>query len=124
MSDYLKIARQVMRDRERPPRQLARESERQRPEVSRTPLETVLNGRAVELWSTVAGTFFLVADEDDARQAFELFGAARGYVYTAAEARRIIAVNEPTVVAEIHEWKREFNARVSDDPPGKGHRND
>ena len=75
-------------------------------------LEGVLTDRAIELWSTVAGRLFLVADEEDARQAIERFGARRGEIYTAAEARRIVAVNNPAVVAEIQEWKRRFDGVV------------
>ena len=107
MNDYLKIARRVIRDRERPPGQ-----------VSQTPLETALNGQAIELLSA-AERLFLVADEDDARMAMESFEARRGEIYTAPEARRIIAVNDPAAVAEIHEWKRQFDGRLSDHRPQK-----
>jgi hypothetical protein len=47
-----------------------------------------------------------------ALQAREGLGARRGEIYTAAEARRIIAVSDPTAVAEIHDWKRRFDAVV------------
>jgi hypothetical protein len=76
------------------------------------PLEPLLKGRAIELWSDSAGRLFLVADEADALQAMERLGARRGEVYTAAELRRIVAVNDPGVVAEIHEWKRRFDGVV------------
>ena len=82
------------------------------PEPEPEPLESVLKGQAIELWSTAAGRFFLVANEDDARQVIERFGARRGEIYTAAEARRIIGVNDPAVVAEIHDWKRQFDGTV------------
>jgi len=98
-----------------------REGVRHRPQVSQTPLETVLKSRAIELWVTGADRLFLVADEDDARQAFERFGAVPWDIYTVAEGWRVIAVNDPTVVAEIHEWKREFNAVLSDQQPGRDH---
>jgi hypothetical protein len=75
-------------------------------------LESVLKGQAIELWSTAAGRLFLVADEADTGQAMERFGARRGEIYTAAEARRIIAVKDPAVVAEIHDWKRRFDGVV------------
>lgn len=78
------------------------------------PLEAVLKNRAIELWSTVAGRMFLVADEDDARLAMERVGALRGEIYTAAEMRRIVMVNDPVSVAEIHEWKRRFGGIVRD----------
>jgi hypothetical protein len=70
------------------------------------PLERVLNGRAIELWSDSPGErFWLVADEADAVR----LGEPRGTVYTAAEARRVIEVRDPADVAEIHEWKRRFD---------------
>lgn len=74
----------------------------------------VLKGRVVELWSTAAGRLFLVADEADAHQTIERFGARRGEIYTAVEATRIIAVNDASVVAEIHDWKRRFDGVVQD----------
>lgn len=76
------------------------------------PAESVLKDRAIELWSTAAGRLFLVADEEDARRAKERFGARRGEIYTAVEARRIVAVGDPKVVAEIHDWKRRFDGIV------------
>jgi hypothetical protein len=85
-------------------------------------LEVVLKGRTVELWSTVAGRLFLVADEEDALQVKERFGARRGEIYTGAEARRIVAVNNPAVVAEIQEWKRRFDGVVRDFRAGDHHK--
>ena len=94
MPDYLSIARRALA-RQKVPRQ----SE---------PLEDVLKGRAIELWSDAAGCLFIVADEDDARR----LGAPRGTVYTADEMRRVVQIGDPATVLEIHEWKRTFNARV------------
>jgi hypothetical protein len=76
------------------------------------PLEMVLQGLAIELWSTEVGRLFLVADDEDARRLMDGFGAQRGEVYTAAEARRIVTVDDPPVVAEIHAWKRQFDGVV------------
>lgn len=88
-----------------------REREREQKPDSAEPLEAVLKGRAVELWFDALGErFWLVADEDDAR----LLGEPRGTIYTAAEARRVIQIADPSVVAEVHRWKREFSATVSD----------
>ncbi len=78
-------------------------------------LESVLKGRVVELWSIAAGRLFLVADETDARLASEHFGARRGEIYTAVEARRIIAVDDPSAVAEIHDFKRRFDGMISNE---------
>jgi hypothetical protein len=85
------------------------------PKVDARPLEAVLQGRAIELWSTAEGRLFLVADEGDARLACERLGARRGEIYTAAEVRRIVAVDNPSAVAEIHDWKRRFDAVISNE---------
>ena len=109
MSDYLKIARQITRNRGLPAEQ-----------APNAPLDTVLKGLVIELWSTAAGGLFLVADEDDARLAIERLGVQRGHLYTPAEIQRIIAVNDQAVVAEIHQWKRQFDGRLGGDRPDKG----
>ena len=96
MPDYLSIAR----------RALERPKEPMQPE----PLEDVLRGRAIELWSNDAGSLFIVADEADARR----LGEPRGMVYTAAEVRRVVQIHDPATVLEIHEWKRIFNARLQE----------
>lgn len=96
MPDYLNIARKAL---ERP-------KEPGQPD----PLEDVLKGLAIELWSGAAGHLFIVADEDDARR----LGEPRGTVYTAAELRRVVQIGDPPTVLEIHEWKRTFDARVQD----------
>jgi hypothetical protein len=98
MPDYLSIAR----------RALERPKEPRLPE----PLEDVLKGLAIELWSDAAGGLFIVADEDDARRLRE----PRGTVYTAAEMRRVVQIGDPATVLEIHEWKRKFNRRVQEYP--------
>jgi hypothetical protein len=81
-------------------------------EIEPEPLEEVLKGQAIEMWSTATRRLFLVADEADACRAKERFGARRGDIYTAAEIRRIIAVKDPAVVAEIHDWKRRFDGVI------------
>ena len=94
MPDYLSIARRAL-ERPKEPRQ---------PE----PLEDVLKGLVIELWSDAAGRLFIVADEDDACR----LGEPRGTVYTAAEMRRVVQIADPAIVLEIHEWKRTFNGRL------------
>jgi hypothetical protein len=101
MPDYLGIAR----------RALERPKEPGQPE----PLEDVLKGLAIELWSDAADCLFIVADEDDALR----LGEPRGTVYTAAEMRRVVQIGDPATVLEIHEWKRTFNARVRECQSGK-----
>ena len=54
-------------------------------------LESVLKGRVIELWSTRAGRLFIVADDEDAA----LLAERRGIVYTAAEVRRIVRIDDP-----------------------------
>jgi hypothetical protein len=73
------------------------------------PLEHVLKGRAIELWSDALGErFWLVADEADAAR----LGEPRGTVYTAAEARQVVRIGDPAAVAEIHRWKRKFEGVI------------
>jgi hypothetical protein len=76
------------------------------------PLESVIKGRVIELWSDKAGRLFLVADQEDARLAMERYGLRRGEIYTASEARRIVAIGDPAIIAEIHQWKREFDGKI------------
>ena len=94
MPDYLRIARRAL-ERPTEPRQSGS-------------LADVVKGLAVELWSDVAGSLFIVADEEDARRLSE----PRGTVYTAAELRRVVGIGDPAIVREIHEWKRALNGNV------------
>lgn len=94
MPDYLSIARQALERPKEPGQPVA--------------LEDVLKGLAIELWSDDAGCLFIVADEDDARR----LGEPRGTVYTAAEMQRVVQIEDPATVLEIHEWKRTFNGRL------------
>src|SRR5579859_6822410 len=80
------------------------------------PLEGVLKGLAVELWSDRAGRLFIVADEEDACRLRE----PRGTVYTADELRRVVHIGDPAIVSEIHEWKRIFDARLRECQERKG----
>ena len=111
---YVEIARRVIQARAVTQDITPQHTIDERPEpVERVePLEEILRGRAVELWSTAAGRLFLVADEVDAARVAERFGARLGEIYTAAEARRIVAVKDPAVVAEIHDWKKRFDGVV------------
>ncbi len=99
MRDYLEIARRVMRER----------GGSQEPEPTE-PLESVLKGKAIELYQANGDRLFIVADEDDARLLSEL----RGTIYTATEVRWVVSIADPSTVAEIHRWKRAFNATVSE----------
>jgi hypothetical protein len=75
-----------------------------------SPLEETLKGRAMELYLAGGDRVFIVADEADAAK----LGEPRGTIYTAAEVHRIVQVADPNVVAEVHRWKRQFNATVGD----------
>jgi hypothetical protein len=75
------------------------------------PLESVLKGLAVELWSDRAGRLFITADAEDVQRLIA-DGVSSGEIYTAAEARCIIRISDPTTVAEIHDWKRRFEATL------------
>ena len=74
------------------------------------PLGAVLKGQAIELWLAGGDHLFIVADEEDARR----LGERRELVYTADEVRRLIRIDDADIVDEIHEWKRKFNACVSE----------
>lgn len=70
------------------------------------PLELVLKGRVVELWSDLLGEcLWLVADEEDARR----LGEPRGFAYTATKARLVCRMEDKAVVREVQAWKRSFN---------------
>ena len=71
-------------------------------------LEDVLKGLAIELWSNAAGCLFIVADEEDALR----LGESRGSVYTADELRKVVQIEDPATVLEIHQWKLKFNASL------------
>ena len=104
--NYLEIAKEALSEH-----QLARTPQRCTTKTTETtkPLESVLKGRAIELWSDALGErFWLVADEEDAAT----LGEVRGTVYTAAEARRVVQIRDPASVAEIHNWKRRFDGVI------------
>jgi hypothetical protein len=89
------------------------------PAADNRPLESVLKGRAIELWSDALGErFWLVADEEDAI----LLGERRGRIYTAAEARCVIQIGDPSVVAEVHRWKQRFNGMLRSNSEKSGFR--
>jgi len=79
-------------------------------------LETVLKGLAIELW-TNGESFWLVADETDAARLSE----PRGRVFTAAEARLMVRIADPAIVAEVREWKRRFDGRWHEVSAGHSH---
>jgi hypothetical protein len=75
------------------------------------PLEGVLKGLAIELWSDRLGErFWIVADEADAAR----LGEPRGTVYTAAEVRRVVQIGDPEMVAKVHALKRKFEGVIRD----------
>jgi hypothetical protein len=72
------------------------------------PLEQALKGRPLELYLADGDRLFIVADEADAAK----LGEPRGTIYTSAEARLVVRIADPGFVAEVHSWKREFNATL------------
>ena len=88
--------------------------------VSERPLEKpppIIKGQAVCLYSDLVGeNLWIVADEQDA-QALVGQGERRGQVYTPEEVRLVIAIKDPAIVKQVHEFKREFNTRML--PPHK-----
>jgi hypothetical protein len=103
MTDYLAIARAAME------RKRLQNVESGNPAVE--PLETVLRGRAVELWCDPAGgRLWIVADEEDARR----LGERRGEVLTAAELRCVLRIEDRELAAEVLRWKRRFDGRLGE----------
>jgi len=91
MSNYVEIANRILAERR------VREHDR----------DWALKGHAVELWWR-GESLWLVADEEDVA----LLDEPRGTVYTKAEMEHLVTVTDPEIVAEIHRWKKQFNARV------------
>ena len=79
MPDYLSIARRALEGPTKPGQP--------------QPLEDVLKGLAVELWSNAAGSLFIVADEESAKR----LGEPRGTVYTSAELRQVVQIRDPDI---------------------------
>jgi len=98
MPDYLNIARRALERSANGP-------------VQPATLESVVKGLAIELWSDTAGSLFIVADEIDARRLAE----PRGATYTALELKRVLHINDPAIITEVHGWKRQFNGRIRQD---------
>jgi hypothetical protein len=96
--DYLEVVRRVIAEQQ------------SQPEPAET-LAQVIKGRAIALYcDPLNETIWIVADEQDA----ELLGEPRGTVYTAREAMCVVAVADVETVAEIHRWKKEFNATITE----------
>ena len=58
---------------------------------------------------------WIAADEEDA-QTLVTQGERRGQVYAPEEVRLVIAIKDPAIVKEIHNFKREFNTRMRREP--------
>ncbi len=79
------------------------------------PLEMVLKGHAIALWSDLLGErLFIAADEADAK----VLGEPRGQIYMGDEVRCVVQITDPAIVAELHRWKRRFNGRIRGDKEG------
>lgn len=91
--DYLEIAREVI--------------SRRKSQTDR--LEDILAGNAIELFISPDESLFIVSDEEDVRK----LGKERGQVYTLEEVRSVLRITDPSIIREIHHWKRTFNATVT-----------
>ena len=79
-------------------------------------LPPIVKGQAVCLYSDLVGeNLWIVANEEDA-QTLVAQGERRGQVYTPEEVRLVIAIKDPAIVKEIHNFKREFNTRMRREP--------
>ena len=95
----------------------------QPPATPPEPLEAVLKGQAIALYADlVKETIWLVADEED----MALLQERRGSVYSASEIHEVTKIDDPETVAEIHRWKRAYDAKIThienlrDEPPRNG----
>lgn len=75
-------------------------------------LDSVLRDLVIELCSAENGRLFLVADDIAASRVLAQLGTRRGEIYIASEIRRINAMQDPALVAEVHKWKRRFDGTV------------
>lgn len=72
------------------------------------PLEQLLKGQAIELWSPITENIWLVADEEDAQHLMH----PRHVVYTAEEFRLLLKL-PPGTAAEVHAWKQGLGATIT-----------
>jgi hypothetical protein len=72
------------------------------------PLETLLKGLAIELWSPITHSIWLVADDEDAQRLMH----PRSEVYTAEEFRQLLKLPSATA-AEVHTWKQSLSATIT-----------
>jgi hypothetical protein len=64
--------------------------------------DTTLKGHAVELWcDRTGGRVFIVADEEDAREAMSRFSARRGEVWTPGEIELVSQIEDQAIRDEI-----------------------
>ena len=72
----------------------------------------VVKGQAVCLYSDLVGEeLWIAADEEDAGTLVTQ-GERRGRIYTRDEVRLVIAIKDPAIVKQVHEFKREFDTRI------------
>lgn len=71
-----------------------------------------LKGYAVCLCSDLVGeNLWIVSDEEDAERLIQQ-GERRGAIYTRAESLLVTRIDDPEIVKQVHEFKREFNTRM------------
>ena len=78
----------------------------------RKPLEEILKGCAIGLYSDLVGeNFWICADENDAER-LTMEGDKRGQIYAADEVRLVITIKDPAIVRQVHEFKRELDTQI------------
>src|ERR1700722_10110788 len=88
---------------------LAKKARRMEPECATEPSADPLNSPAIELWSDAQGErFWLELDEENVTNRREPENGARNR----RGARCLIRIGNPGTVAEVHAWKRRFEATI------------
>ena len=72
----------------------------------------------MELWRD-GRRFFLVADEQDAKEAMQRFGAHRGEVWTGAELELVASIPDQAMRDELESFKRQLGGCLSPGAAGK-----
>jgi hypothetical protein len=86
------------------------------PVAAEWPERNTLKGQAVEVWYEPAGgRVLIVADEGDAQDAMQRFGARRGEIWTAVEIELVGRFADPAIRDEVMVFKRQIDGCLSPD---------
>jgi hypothetical protein len=114
MAEYVEMARLVLAAMGGTPEASLRGSAR--PEKPSEPAAAALSlkGHAVELWCDHAGgRVFVVADEEDAQETIQRFGAQRGEIWIPCEIELVARIEDQTIRDEVAGFKRQMDGRLS-----------